>query len=135
MKQEVKEFIKKVNSDEESRKAFMAMLPEDQTKIDRDAFIEEKILPFAKERGYDLSVADFEPEEPASGEISDDELTAVAGGMCICPVAGGGEGTDANNNQPYVCGCVAYGQGGQGFEDANCLCPLYGTGADAYDIF
>ncbi len=56
-------------------------------------------------------------------ELSEDELKAVAGGKCACPVVGGGTGTGKQ------CGCVLGGKGhnnsGQG-----CVCFVGGGGID-----
>ena len=84
----------------------------------------EALLALAKECGIELTAADFEKKEKsASGELSDDELDAVAGG--------GGGGTDSNDGRVYGCACVGYGQGGDGrASDMNCICPAFGTGFD-----
>ena len=132
MTDQAKEFIKKVNSDQALYEKFKALVPEDQNGIDREAFIAEKILPFAKKAGYDLTAEDFKKDAPTSGEISDSELAAVAGGDCCCVVAGGGGGVDMYDDNSYTCACVVYGQGGDGrANDANCFCPAgAGAGAD-----
>ena len=132
MTNQVKKFIKKINSDQALKAKFQALVQEDQKEIDRDAFITEKVLPLAKEAGYDLTAEDFKTDDPASGEISDAELAAVAGGGgCGCSVAGGGGGTDADDSNTYGCACVMYGQGGDGrIEDFNCICALGGVGSD-----
>lgn len=120
MTNQVKEFIKKINSDQALKTKFQALVQENQKEIDRDAFIAEKVLPLAKEAGYDLTAEDFKTDDPASGEISDTELAAVAGG-----------GTDADDSNTYGCACVMYGQGGDGrIEDFNCICALGGVGGD-----
>ena len=76
-------------------------------------------IALAKELGIELSEADFAKEE-SNGELSDDELDAVAGGGgCGCAIAGGGDG------ESYTCGCVFYGEGGD-----NCICPVGGAGTD-----
>lgn len=122
MTNQVKEFIKKINSDQALKTKFQALVQENQKEIDRDAFIAEKVLPLAKEAGYDLTAEDFKTDDPAFGEISDTELAAVAGG---------GGGTDADDSNTYGCACVMYGQGGDGrIEDFNCICALGGVGSD-----
>ena len=92
----------------------------------------EALLALAKECGIELTAADFEKKEKsASGELSDDELDAVAGGgsNCGCFAGGGGGGIDASDGKVFGCACVAYGQGGDGrANDANCVCALYGYG-------
>ena len=93
----------------------------------------EALIALAKENGIELTEADFEKKaEPASCELSDDELDAVAGGGgCGCIAGGGGGGTDSNDGNKYGCACVAYGQGGDGrSKDSNCWCVFQGWGAD-----
>ena len=91
------------------------------------------LIELAKENGIELAEADFAKKAaPASGELSDDELDAVAGGGgCACLAGGGGGGTDSNDGKKYGCACVVYGQGGDGrASDMNCICPAFGTGFD-----
>lgn len=59
----------------------------------------------------------------AMESISEDELEAVAGGVCYCPAVGGGTG---NGKQ---CACVL---GGTGRSDSGtqCTCPIVGAGKD-----
>ncbi len=77
-------------------------------------------IAMAKELGIELSEADFAMKE-ASGELSDDELDAVAGGDCGC-FAGGG-GTVEYRNEKYTCACVGAGGGAR-----HCFCLLAGAG-------
>ena len=94
------------------------------------------MLELAKECGIELTPADLAKEEkPASRELDDDELDAVAGGAngdrdgCYCILAGFGGGKDSIDGNPFACGCVAYGQGGDGrASDANCRCIASGSG-------
>lgn len=90
------------------------------------------LIELAKECGIELTAADLEKQaEPASRELDDDELDAVAGGAtaCWCGVGGGGTGRDANDGKVIGCGCVGYGQGGDGrASDCNCLCMIAGVG-------
>ena len=53
------------------------------------------------------------------------ELDTVAGGRCLCPLAGGGTGTGKK------CACVA---GGVGHNDdgSRCACAIVGSGEDYY---
>ena len=130
MTNQVKEFIKKVNSDKTLNAKFKALLPKDQKDADKEDFISEKIVPFAKEAGYDLVAEDFKVDEPASGEISDEELEAVAGGGgCLCAEKGAGMGTDDYTNCVYLCGCTASGEGE--YSGVNCMCTGYGEGEDS----
>jgi len=68
----------------------------------------EELLAMAKELGLALTEEDFLQK---SGELSDDELDAVAGGgTCVCVVGGGGK--KAGDGSVYdVCACVAAGTG------------------------
>jgi predicted ribosomally synthesized peptide with nif11-like leader len=124
MSENLKKFLELITSDKELEKKALACndLGEEKGKL---AMIE-----LAKENGIDLTEADFEKKE-ATGELSDDELDAVAGGgsNCGCFAGGGGGGIDASDGKVFGCACVAYGQGGDGrANDANCVCALYGYG-------
>lgn len=133
MNDNVKEFIKAINEDEALNKEFLELSKSIEGVTDREKVIEEQVLPFAKRCGFDLSVDDFALPE---GEIDEAELKAVNGGICICVLAGGGDGTDARDGKSYTCVCVAYGQGGDGeANDANCFCPLSGAGEDEAEFF
>lgn len=137
MTDQAKQFIKKVNSNKTLFKKFSALAPESGSAGDLDAFIQEKILPFAEEAGFVLTIEDFKADVPASGEISDEELMAVAGGECGCVAVGAGEGVDYyDGGGSYGCGCVLYGQGGNGSaNDANCFCTAVGEGASDEQYF
>ena len=92
----------------------------------------EELVAAAKARGVELTAEDF---ASAEGELDDAEQENIAGGDCICVVAGGGGGTDANDGHTYGCACALYGQGGDGhLGDANCLCPIGGVGKDDYPL-
>ena len=66
----------------------------------------DEVIVLSKELGSELTDADF--EQPAS-ELSDDELTTVAGGqVCGCAIVGGGNG---NTNAEETCYCFAGGGG------------------------
>ena len=99
----------------------------------RDA-IERDLLPIIKAAGYDVTIAELEAfgqqAKPATGELSDDELEAVAGGMCFCTFGGvGGGKTQEKDN--YYCGCQGYGQGGDGKDEHwQCVCVGVGVGDD-----
>ena len=93
---------------------------------DSQTEMQEKMIEILKEYGVALTVEDFKVPE---GELSDDELNAVAGGGgCGCPVFGGGGGDE------LVCVCIAggtgcvigsYGLNSQG----GCVCVAAGAGA------
>ncbi len=119
------------------------------TKEGDKAFIEklnkaetpEAVIALAKEKGFALTEADVKPES-RSGELSDDELEAVAGGKaCYCAVGGGGEADRGDK----VCACVLYGYGRvTGFNGplkdcsmigdpfVRCLCTLGGYGEEGF---
>ena len=63
----------------------------------------------------------FKSEEMT--ELSEDELEAVAGGVCACPVAGGGTGT----GKACACAAVGFGTNDSG---KKCACCLGGYGHD-----
>ena len=97
-----------------------AIATESQTQM------QEKMIEILKEYGVVLTAEDFKAPE---GELSDDELNAVAGGGgCGCPVVGGGGGDE------IICVCIA---GGTGFvigsgglnEQGGCVCVAAGAGA------
>lgn len=97
----------------------------------------------AAELNIPLAAADFEAPE---GELSEDELVAVAGaGECYCAVGGGGtsggsvEDADCSNFGfvDQVCWCVMYGESwkdkyqyGETWtgDEQRCECPMIGTG-------
>ena len=98
----------------------------------RDA-IERDVLPIIKAAGYDVTLAELEAfgkqqAKPALGELSDDEMEAVAGGDCYCYLGGAGGGTNYLDNT-YGCACVVYGQGGDAkTEHFECQCIALGGG-------
>ena len=125
MSENLKKFLALVAGNKELEAKLMACNGlGDETKVKQAA------IKLAKENGIELTEADFEKKE-ATGELSDDELDAVAGGgsNCGCFAGGGGGGIDASDGKVFGCACVAYGQGGDGrANDANCVCALYGYG-------
>ncbi len=123
----------------ENMKKFLELVSKDETLKQKTlAFNDMEVadaisasIALAKELGIELTEADF-AKEKSGGELSDDELDAVAGGGgCGCLAAGGGGGTDENDGNTYGCACVMYGQGGDGrHDDKNCVCGLAGIGTD-----
>lgn len=118
MTENLKRFLENVSENEELAKKINTMTKDD-------------LLALAKELGIELTDADL--EMPA-GDLSADELAAVAGGGdCFCAIGGGGTGDE--NDKP--CGCVASG-GGTSYElypgsderAGRCLCILGGWGED-----
>ena len=76
----------------------------------------------AAEYGIELKEEDF---KPAQGELTDDELDAVAGGdACTCPIAGGGEASKTDK----TCACVLGGGGEYTNGGCRCACVLAGGG-------
>ena len=132
MSENLKKFLSLIASNKELEAKALACNEMDEEK-GKQALIE-----LAKENGIEITLADFEkPAEPASCELDDDELDAVAGGGgCGCAGAGGGAGTDANDGKTYGCGCALYGQGGDGnAKDSNCMCFVTGFGFDVIQIY
>lgn len=128
MSENMKKFLELISRDEELKQKVLAC-----NDMEKGEAIRASIA-LAKEVGIELTEADFAKEE-ADGEISDDELDAVTGGIdeangfCTCAFAGGGGGVDAKDNNVYGCACVIYGQGGDGRpEDKNCQCIASGWG-------
>ena len=92
---------------------------------DSQTEMQEKMIELLKEYGVILTAEDFKAPE---GELSDDELNAVAGGGgCGCAVGGGGGGDE------LVCVCVLGGSGSiPGCYDPSqggCICAVAGAGA------
>ena len=82
----------------------------------------------AAEYGIEIKEEDF---KPAQGELTDDELDAVAGGdACTCPIAGGGEASKTDD----TCACAVAGGGeysSKAIENgARCVCAFAGGGTD-----
>ena len=82
-------------------------------------------MPFAKEAGYDFNLEELKEygrnaAKPAMRQLSEDELGAVAGGLCVCvgPGIGWFEGA--------ICTCVAYGSGIG--SNGVCICVIGGGG-------
>ena len=76
----------------------------------------------AAEYGIAIKEEDF---KPAEGEVTDDELDAVAGGKeCFCAIGGGGTGTENGK----TCVCVLGGGGEYSNGNFRCACPLTGLG-------
>ena len=92
---------------------------------DSQTQMQEKMIEILKEYGVSFTAEDFKAPE---GELSDDELNAVAGGGgCGCAVGGGGGGDE------LVCVCVLGGSGSiPGCYDPSqggCICAVAGAGA------
>ncbi len=85
----------------------------------------DSIIAEARQRGIELTDADFVEDE--SAELSDDELDAAAGGgKCACVM--GGSGKEGDNCKE--CACIIAG-GGMFKDDVNrCGCVGAGGGVD-----
>ena len=89
---------------------------------------EEDVLPLARECGFDFSMEDLKEyarvlSQSSPGELTEDELDAVAGGnTCACVIGGGGKGSESS-----LCVCVAFGTGSNRFGGV-CVCVVGGGG-------
>jgi len=105
--------------------------PELKAKIEKldktpDSTVQD-FIKAAAEYGVELTEADFTPTG-SEGELTDDELEAVAGGKslnpCICFMGGGGE----SYGNEKTCACV-FGGGGEYLDNsARCVCVIGGSG-------
>ena len=93
MNENVKKFLEEAEKNEEL-KAKLAALTDKETAAEKAAAI-------AKEYGFDLKPEDFQPKGDV--DLSDEELTRVAGGFCMSM----GEASPSGEN----CICVIYGDG------------------------
>ena len=80
--EQVKAFFAKVNEDEAlAQKLKDAQEAYTGDKSDKDAFIAAVFIPIAAQAGFNFTVEDFKAVfDNEEGEVSEDELTAVAGG-------------------------------------------------------
>lgn len=103
-------------------KKFLEAVSQDKKLTDQFTKAEtpEAVIALAAEKGFALNLEDIKPEE-RSGEVSDEELDAVAGvKTCVCVAGGGGE----SGGDDYTCWCVLGGSG-SGYYRHNC--GYYGT--------
>lgn len=115
-------------------KKFLELIEQNEALKQRvtelDANTETKVLDYialAAEYGVQLTEADFQQTD--AGELSDDELDAVAGGKtCVCVAGGGGTGEDATGTK--TCACVMIGNGDMQSGERRCVCALGGGGQD-----
>ena len=112
----------------DNMKKFLEAVSRNKESIEKlkKAETPEAVIALAAENGFTLTAEDLKPE-PTTGEVSDDELNAVAGGKdCGCFLGGGGEATGKQG----VCACVAAGagMGPNGDADIRCICPVFGAG-------
>ena len=122
MTNNLKEFLKKANSNDE----IFSKLEELKQEQNKDKII-AKTIEIAAQYNIILTPSDFEQCEE---EIDDEEMQAVAGGFkrCTCYVGGGGKADEDGK----ACGCVAYGYGDLREESKThrCECIAMGTGYD-----
>ena len=91
----------------------------------------EELVATAKERGIELTEADF---TPPAGEVGDEELGNVAGGGGFCFAFGYGDGENASDGSAWQCMCPVVGDGEANDESSaealgrNCLCAILGWG-------
>lgn len=115
----------------------MEEYPELKTKIEEldknpDSTIQD-FIKAATEYGVELTEADFAPTG-SEGELADDELEAVSGGLdeyaCACFMGGGGEAghNKRHNKTTNTCACVLGGGGEYKDGKTRCVCVLYGDG-------
>ena len=118
MTDNMKRFLEAVSSDEALQKEFKVLA--DSATKEADAH-KSAIVELAAEHGFTLTEDYFKPSE--MGELSMDELEAVAGGVCFCPLVGGGTGT----GKQCVCGLSGLGTNDSG---KTCKCSWSGLGQD-----
>ena len=123
MTDNMKKFLEAVSSDEALQKEFKVLADSATKEVDAH---KSAIVELAAKHGFTLTEDDFKPSE--MGELSEDEMKAVAGGSeCGCAIYGGGGGD-------LTCACV-WGVGG-GSSNAGhkgmCACVGGGYGDNVY---
>ncbi len=131
-KEDVQRFYEALSQNEELQKKFM-VLNEIPAEARQENIIESRLIPLAKEAGFDFTLEELkEYSQSQKKPLSNEELAAVTGGKvggnmteCICVIGGGGSGRNC------TCACVAYGLGQQTdvYPQHECICGLYGYGA------
>ena len=108
----------------ENMKKFLEAISKDNALCDKSSnATNEDLMAMAKALGIELTEADF--TQP-SGELSEDELSAVAGGQwCACTVGGGGTASKGEK----TCACVGCGFGYNTDGSMRCGCAAAGVGA------
>ncbi len=126
----IKRFYDALTEDEALQDKFKALVKKYEVqKPDEgqfDAIYEKDLLPFAKSAGYDFTLEELiqyrrDAVKPSTHPLSEEELAAVAGGVCVCPIIGWGE---FSSGQTCSCGLYGHGQDGSHF----CIC-VFGGGA------
>ena len=107
------------------------------TEPERLSLIEREIMPIIREAGYKVTLKELEDYgeslKPKTGELSDDELEAVAGGKKIAPMpcVGSGEPREIPGPPepiPPSCFCCGHGIGECNGNQIGCSCWLAGQG-------
>lgn len=89
----------------------------------------QDIIQLTAEYGIELTEEDFKPAG-RQGELSDEELDAVAGGDdCVCVLGGGGTSKAMYDRS---CACVLGGGGENVAGNTRCVCVLGGLGDSVY---
>jgi len=126
----IKRFYDALTKDEALQDKFKALAEKyEGQKPDEeqaDAICEKELLPFAKSAGYDFTLEELkeynrDAAKPATRQLSEEELAAVAGGVCVCVMFGLGELSDG-----CYCLCQLYGWGNS--PGGCCLCAVGGGG-------
>ena len=103
MTENMKKYLELISKNDETQKK----LNEQEPSSIQEA--KERIIADAAEKGITLTEEDF-AETAETGELSEDELEAVAGGKaCYCVVGGGGTATSSAYED--TCACVIGGAG------------------------
>ena len=114
----------------DNMKLFLEKLSKDQELLKNVSAMTEKadIIAAAGELGFELTKADFEASDR---EMSEAELSAVAGGevTCFCPIVGGGTSLDGLNTP---CACIGGGGGVDYAGITRCACLVTGIGEDIW---
>ena len=118
----MKEFLELIEQNEELKKKVKEL----DARSDSQP---SDYIAFAAEYGITIQETDFQFKK--SGELSDDELDAVAGGdTCGCGVGGGGKGNEDAGAK--TCGCFMGGAGLNTDNSARCVCVVGGVGEDKW---
>jgi len=99
-------------------------------KAQTELIYQKELVPLAREAGFDFTAAEIkeyaeETKQTAIRELSEEELTAVAGGSpCACVLIGGGSfGSDG-----MICGGWGHISGTYDGREYFCLCAVGGGG-------
>lgn len=112
----------------DNMKKFLEESSKDRELVDKliKAKTQEEIIALAKEKGFALTEDDMK-QDAGIQEVSDDEISAVAGGKHSCYCALGGGGTEACEGDK-TCACIVTGFGLYGDGEPRCGCFGYGEG-------